>query len=95
MDNKQEAIEALRKFNTKPAVKLLKHWFEGEDVNLTRKDFEEIMEVWEERFFPEKCSVNIDIDDETFAMLNQMANEEGLTLDQLVTLALEEQIKEN
>lgn len=85
-------IEELRKFNIKPAVEEIQKWFSGES-GLNSQNIKEIMNVWVERFYPESSAIDIDADDDVWLELHTMAHEKDITLNHLITLALEEQIE--
>ena len=86
-------IQDLRSFKIESALNALRDYFDGESDDLDAGDMKEIVDAWIHRFFPESCIIQIDGSDDTWKTLFQMAHEKDITLNQLVVLALEEQIE--
>jgi len=89
----EEIVRELQRFNCKSAVLELKKWFSGHGTPLNSQDLKIIMKVWVERFYPDSSNVNVDAEEDVWALLHRMAHEKNITLNQLVVLALEEQIE--
>ena len=90
----EKIIEDIKKFDTKAAVFAIKDWMYGEDkLGLDCSDFQEILDAWVDRFYPEKCKVDVESEDEMWMKLFRFAHENDITVNQAVTLALEEQIR--
>ena len=83
-------LKQLSEFNNRPALEYIIEHYKDDQY---QKKIDVILDVWKQRFFPESCEINVDCEDELWIDINRMAHNKDVTLNQIVTLILEEQIK--